>query len=147
MTIELLPDAGSLAQHIADKLAARVRDLQADGVTPSIVLTGGTIAIAAYELISADSADWAHVDFWWGDERFVAADNPDYNALQAREAFLDRVGADPLKVHPIPPDDGTRSAAESAAMYAAHLPARAFDIVLLGVGPDGHIASLFPGVP
>ena len=119
--------------------------LQAQGRTPRIVLTGGTIAAAAYERIDADSADWANVDFWFGDERFVPEGHADRNDQQARDAFLDRVGA--TRVHSVAGNDCALSAAEVADQYAATLPDEPFDVVLLGMGPDGHVASLFPHHP
>ena len=145
MTIEILPDADALAQAIADRLSSRVAALQAEGRTSRIVLTGGTIAMNAYQRIGEDAADWANVDFWFGDERFVPEGHADRNDQQARDAFLDRVGA--ARVHSVAGNDCSLSAAEAANEYAATLPNELFDIVLLGVGPDGHVASLFPQHP
>ena len=142
MRIDILPDADELAQAIADRLTTLVTDLQAQGRTPRVVLTGGTIAAAAYARIDADSADWPNVDFWFGDERFVPEGHADRNDQQARDAFLDRVGA--TRVHSFADNDCSLSAAEVADQYAATLPDEPFDVVLLGMGPDGHVASLFP---
>jgi len=141
MSIEILPGADALAQTIADRLTARVADLQAQGRTPRVVLTGGTIAASAYQRIG-DGADWTNVDFWFGDERFVPEGHADRNDQQARDAFLDRVGA--TNVHSVAGNDCSLSAAEAAHEYAATLPEEPFDVVLLGMGPDGHVASLFP---
>jgi 6-phosphogluconolactonase len=145
MTIEILPDADALAQAIADRLTSRVAALQAEGRTPRIVLTGGTIAMTAYQRIGDDAADWANVAFWFGDERFVPEGHADRNDQQARDAFLDLVGA--TRVHSVAGNDCSLSAAAAANEYAATLPIEPFDIVLLGVGPDGHVASLFPQHP
>jgi 6-phosphogluconolactonase len=144
VTIEVRPDASSLAREIAVRLGARVAELQRGGRTPSIVLTGGTIAMAAYEHVDAEAADWANAEFWFGDERFVPEGHADRNDHQARQAFLDRVGA--TKVHTVAGNDCSLGAAEVANQYASTLPDD-FDLVLLGVGPDGHVASLFPGFP
>ena len=143
MTVEILPDADALAQSIADRLSERIGGLQAQGHTPRIALTGGTIAAAAYALIDAEAVDWTAVEFWFGDERFVPEGHPDRNDQQARDAFLDRVGA--TAIHAVAGNDCSLSAAEAANTYAATLPDQPFDLVLLGVGPDGHVASLFPG--
>jgi 6-phosphogluconolactonase len=99
--------------------------------------------MAAYERIDAGTADWSDVEFWFGDERFVPEGHADRNDRQARDAFLDRVGA--TRVHMVAGNDCSLSAAETADRYAETLPDEPFDVVLLGVGPDGHVASLFPG--
>jgi 6-phosphogluconolactonase len=145
MSVELLPDSDVLAEAISDRLSARVAELQSHGRKPRIVLTGGTIAAAAYERVEADAADWAEVEFWFGDERFVPAGHADRNDQQARDAFLDRVGA--TRTHTIAGNDCSLSAAQAADEYAATLPDEPFDLVLLGMGPDGHVASLFPHHP
>jgi 6-phosphogluconolactonase len=145
MRTDILPDADELAQTIAERLTTLVTDAQAQGRTPRVVLTGGTIAAAAYERIDVGSADWADVEFWFGDERFVPEGHADRNDQQARDAFLDRVGA--TRVHSVAGNDCSLSAAEAADQYAATLPDEPFDVVLLGMGPDGHVASLFPHHP
>ncbi len=142
MSVDILPDADALAQTIAERLTTLVAGLQAQERTPRIVLTGGTIAAAAYEKIDAEAADWSDVDFWFGDERFVPEGHADRNDQQAREAFLDRVGA--TRVNSVSGNDCSLSAAEAADQYAGTLPDEPFDVVLLGMGPDGHVASLFP---
>lgn len=145
MTTQIWPDADALAQAIADRVVARLAQVQQSGRTPSVVLTGGTIAIAAYERITAGDVDWTDVDFYWGDERFVAPGHEDRNDQQARDAFLTRLGVPDARIHAMPADDGRLDIAAAADEYAAALPGDAFDLVLHGVGPDGHIASLFPG--
>lgn len=139
------PDPESLAADIADRLGRLVAAAQAEGREPNIVLTGGTIAIAAYKLVQADAADWTRVHWWWGDERFVPAGHADRNDRQARDAFLDRLGVPADHVHAMPDHSCGESMAEAADGYAATLPTEPFDLVLLGMGPDGHVASLFPG--
>src|SRR5690348_3955436 len=95
--------------------------LQAQGRQPQVALTGGTFARVLYEevaRIGAQSAvDWTRVDFWWGDERFVAADSSDRNAREAREAYLDRVGA--TRVHEMPTPNSACSVDEGARSYEA----------------------------
>ena len=145
MSIEILPDADALAQAIADRLTTHVAELQAQGRTPRIVLTGGTIAAVAYQRIDEGAADWANVEFWFGDERFVPEGHADRNDQQARDTFLDRAGA--TRVHSVAGNDCSLSAAEAADEYAATLPEEPFDVLLLGMGPDGHVASLFPQHP
>ena len=154
--IEVHESPEALATAVAGALLARLADAQARGREPQIALTGGTVADAVHHELarlsggSSSEVDWQRVVFWWGDERFVPADSPDRNALAARRAFLDVVGADPAKVHETGSTDDFSSVADAAAAYGEELRAHGsglFDIVLLGVGPDGHVASLFPGHP
>jgi 6-phosphogluconolactonase len=147
MNVIVSADVDALTSETANRLSGRIRDLQAKDRTPRVLLTGGSVAMATYRKIEAAAADWAHVEFWMGDERYVPAGNSDRNDHQAQEAFLDRVGAEPELVHVVEDNDCSISAADAAKRYAAVLPAEQFDVALFGVGPDGHIASLFPGFP
>lgn len=147
MSALVRPDAATLARDGAGLVADRLRGIQSSGRTPRMLLTGGTVAAALYRALDASALDWADVEFWWSDERYVPASLPDRNDGQAREAFLDRVGAAPTLVHRVADNDCSLSAAEAAERYAATLPAEPFDLALFGIGPDGHIASLFPGFP
>lgn len=144
-------DAQTLAEAIADRLLARLGEIQADGRVPAVALTGGTIADGAHRAVAARSphaaVDWSQVDIWWGDERFVPFGHPDRNDAQAWAAFLGAVGVDPDRVHPMPVSDSTDVDAAAVAygdVVRAHGGGE-FDVVMLGVGPDGHVASLFPG--
>ncbi len=143
-TVEVHPDTDALAAAIARRLERYLRARQEHG-TPRVLLTGGTIANATYRELAEDALEWSNVEFWFGDERYVPATLPDRNDGQARDAFLTRVGA--TRVHTVADNDCSLSAAEAAALYATSLPADPFDVALFGVGPDGHIASLFPGYP
>jgi 6-phosphogluconolactonase len=143
--VDVLPDAGALAAAIARRIESTLAAVQATGRTPRVLLTGGTIAMAGYRELRVDSVAWTNVEFWFGDERFVGIDLPDRNDGQARDAFLDRVGA--TRIHALADNDCSLSAADAARVYAETLPADPFDLTLLGVGPDGHVASLFPGFP
>jgi 6-phosphogluconolactonase len=145
-------DASAVAADVATRLLETLAAAQAEGRTPQVALTGGTIAELVHREVarlSADSGvDWSRVVVWWGDERFVAADDPDRNAGQARAAFLDAIGAG--QVHEMPSTADASSPEEGATAYSAELRAGGaaeFDVVMLGVGPDGHVASLFPGHP
>jgi 6-phosphogluconolactonase len=160
-TVVVARDADVLAAAVAARLVTRLLDAQAVRGTASVVLTGGRVGTAVLEQVRVSPAraavDWRHVDVWWGDERFVPADDPERNELQARRALLDALDLDPARVHPMgaaggPDGDDVEAA---AARYAAALqraapagsPAPAFDVLLLGVGPDGHTASIFPEQP
>jgi 6-phosphogluconolactonase len=148
------PSSDALAESVAGRLADRLADAQAAGRVPSVALTGGTVAArihAALVPASRGRVDWARVDVWWGDERYLAADDPERNARQAADALLDHVDVAPERVHPMPASDGGHASVEdAAAAYDDELRASGtgvFDVVMLGVGPDGHVASLFPGFP
>lgn len=154
--VDVRDDATDLATFVARLLLERLAAVQADGRVPSIALTGGTIADRVHRELARlhderSAVDWARVDVWWGDERYVALDDPERNAGQARAAFLDHVGVDPARVHEMPASDaGLPDVEAAAAAYAQEVRTHgsgAFDVVMLGVGPDGHVASLFPGFP
>ncbi|NUR06217.1 MAG: 6-phosphogluconolactonase [Nocardioidaceae bacterium] len=144
-----------LAEAVATRLVTRLAEAQAAGREPQVGLTGGTIADAIHEAAVTASKrvdlDWSRVVFWWGDERYVPGGDDERNARQARAALLDHVDVDPAKVHEIPASDAGYADVEAAAdAYAEQLRtsgAGEFDVLMLGVGPDGHVASLFPGFP
>jgi len=149
-------DAAALATAAADRLLARIAE---NSGRIAICLTGGSSPKALYELLATDAyrtkIPWDHVHWFIGDERFVPASDARNNMATARGLLLDRF-APASHIHPILTD--VASLDESAARYERELksfhgkdrldPARPlFDLVLMGVGPDGHTASLFPGYP
>lgn len=147
------PDADAVAEAIAVRLSARIAELQADQPDRlvQIALTGGRIATQAYQRLAADGpqspADWTHVVLWWGDERFVPADSEDRNDRAALAALIPKLPLTGANLNPMPADDGHISLDEAAAAYGAEFGNTVFDICLLGVGPDGHVASVFPDHP
>lgn len=146
MTIQVFDDGDALARAVAQQLATRVSAAASAGRAPTVVLTGGSIAGKIYGQFS-DDAHWAGAHYWWGDERFVPTGHEDRNDRQAREGFLDRFAVPDDHVHAMPAHGCDLSMADAADEYATTLPSDPFDVVLLGVGPDAHIASLFPGHP
>lgn len=153
------PDAGAVAAATADRLVARVVEAQADGGIASLVLTGGGVGIGTLRALAEEdrrtAVDWQRVELWWGDERFLPTGDQDRNDTQARAALLDHVDLDWSKVHPMAGPDGPdgddpeRAAARYAGelLAAGHGEVPEFDVLMLGVGPEGHVASIFPESP
>ncbi|OUZ08329.1 6-phosphogluconolactonase [Aeromicrobium sp. PE09-221] len=145
MTVQVLEDRESLARAVAHRISTRIAELhQTYARRPRLVLTGGSIAGEIYELLTGDSSVWREVDYYWGDERYVESSSPDRNEFQARDSFFARFDIPEERIHAMPAAGVHGSKEEAADAYAAQLPDE-FDLVLLGVGPDGHVASLFPG--
>ena len=149
-------DPAALATAAADRITARIA---ANASRVAICLSGGSSPKQLFQLLATDAyrgrIPWDRVHWFIGDDRFVPADSPLNNMTMAREAFLDRC-APAANIHPIPtegidPQDAARRyERELKSFYGVNEldPARPlFDVVLLGVGPDGHTASLFPGYP
>jgi len=166
------PDAATLTQAAAARLLTRLLDLQSVQDRIHLVLTGGTIGIDMLAAVRdnpvRDAVDWSLVHVWWGDERFVPEGDADRNERQAREALLDvlsdahggplpevNIHAMPAAAAGVTPDDGAGAYAhvlaehadEPAASGSSLVRVPAFDVLLLGMGPDAHVASLFPGHP
>ncbi len=148
---EVFPFTGAarLARSAAETLVETLRAALAERGRATFVLTGGSTPKPLYRLLAAEyrhALDWQRVDLFWGDERHVPHDAEDSNYRMARETLLDHLPVPDANVHPIP----TGSTPEAdAATYEATLrerlgPTPAFDLVLLGMGADGHVASLFP---
>jgi 6-phosphogluconolactonase len=157
-----LADGTAVATVAADAFLKEVACLLEAKPEIHVSITGGTLGILILAKIAEhprrDDIAWDRVHIWWGDERFVAADSADRNANQAKDALLSQLALDPAKVHEFPayePTSGVSIAEQldtAAATFAAVVEEYKdgqdqilFDITLLGMGPDGHIASLFPG--
>ncbi|TPG17890.1 6-phosphogluconolactonase [Pedococcus bigeumensis] len=148
------PDKQAVADAGAARLVTALLDAQAQGRAPHVSLTGGSLGSAIIasllELPAHTAVDWSTVSIWWGDERYLPAGDPDRNDTQNDAAGLDRLGLDQANVHRVPGPDASESAEESAARYSSTVRGSGggeFDVMILGVGPDGHVASLFPGHP
>lgn len=144
--IRVFPDLEALSRAAADYIALVGRSAVADRGAFSLVLAGGNTPRRAYEILAAISRDdralWDAAHVYWGDERCVPPDSPASNYRMAKIALLDPLGLRPGQVHRIPAEEPDRQAA--ADRYAAAFPAQP-DLIVLGVGDDGHTASLFPG--
>jgi 6-phosphogluconolactonase len=144
-------DADEVAGAAAAAFVSKVRDLLASKPEIHVSLTGGTVGIKTLAAIAAqpgvNEIDFDRVHFWWGDERFVDSDSDDRNANQAHRALLSKVDA--TRVHEFPAADEGLNLEDAAQEFADHvdLVKPHFDLTLLGMGPDGHICSLFPGKP
>lgn len=150
------PDGASLVGAVAARFLTKLVDLLDEFDEVNVVLTGGTVGGAVQRAVASssmrDSIDWTRVHFWWGDERFLPKQDPERNETQAREALLSLIPTPESHIHPYPASDEIADLDRAAEAYATVLAEHApegrtvprFDIMFLGVGPDGHIASLFP---
>lgn len=149
--IKIYPDADGVARAAAERFTTLAAEAIAARGLFAVALAGGSTPRAAYVLLASDEfarqVDWARVHVFWGDERCVPPDHPDSNYRMAREALLDRIPIPGDNVHRI---QGELPPERAAAIYQAELeavlsPGGRLDLVLLGMGADGHTASLFPG--
>jgi len=153
--------AAELADDVAARVVATLVAAQTARPVAHLVVTGGGILEQVMTVLRdrpiRDEVDWRRVVLWWGDERYVPADSSDRNDRAAFAVLFDALPLDPANVHRMPAADGPfgDDVEAAAAAYAAELGAAAdpgedvphADVVLLGIGPDGHCASLFPGHP
>jgi 6-phosphogluconolactonase len=139
-------DADLIVAADESEAADRVAQLLAEAARAGaeIALTGGSTPGRAYERAAELEPDWSRAGVWWGDERCVPPDDERSNFGLAKGPLLDRLASPPGRIHRIRGEDDPQRAAES---YEQELRGTTLDLVLLGLGPDGHVASLFPGAP
>jgi len=154
--IEIFPDSAALARHVAAWITSAA--IQAKG-SFRVSLSGGSTPKTLYQLLASDDFrnrfPWEIVSWYFGDERFVAYDSPDSNYRMVREAMFSKAPVPPENIHPVPVEGTPEEAAREYEQTLRHAygatildPARPlFDVMLLGLGPDGHTASLLPGEP
>jgi 6-phosphogluconolactonase len=146
--LRVFPDAEAVARHAADEIAWRIGDARKQGGQMHIALAGGRTPQRAYELLADMEGSWRHVHLWLGDERCVPDGHPESNARMVRESLYAHARAEPPSLHALPAPEQPEDAAWLYGLKVREeVPEETFDIVLLGMGPDGHTASLFPGHP
>jgi len=146
-----------LAELVADKFVVRVRKCVKRQGVAHVVLTGGSVARDVHRAIAAhpdrETVDWSAVHFWWGDDRYLPEGDSERNESQATDDMLQSLGVSPDRIHRMPAHDPGVSVDLAADHYAAELAQYGagegvwpeFDIAFAGVGPDGHVLSVFPG--
>ncbi len=146
MRLEVRPTVDALVADAAASIGAELAALSASRERVDLAIAGGFVSQRLLPaLAGAPGIDWSRVDVWWVDERYVPAGDPDRNDAEAISALL---GSLPARLHPMPVDEGTpldEAASHFAGEWARAMRGRRLDLVILGMGPDGHVASLFPG--
>lgn len=151
-SVRVFPTGDVMASVVAERMLIVIHDALSTRGRADVVLTGGTsggasLAAAASSPL-APAIDWTSVHVWWGDERFVTAGDPDRNEGQAQDALLASLPLPEENIHRMGSSDDYASAEDAAAAYVAEITEHgnpAWDLAMFGVGPDGHVASLFPG--
>ena len=137
--ITVAADAEEAARLVAERLAEQARE------GGNVVLTGGSTPRRAYQIAAELEPDWSRAELWWGDERCVPPDDELSNYGMAKAALLERLERAPAAVHRMQGELGRDDGVREYKHELEDVPA--FQLVLLGLGPDGHVASLFPGFP
>ncbi|WP_217913573.1 6-phosphogluconolactonase [Miltoncostaea marina] len=148
--VVVVPDLPALADQAAHRMERVALDAP-PGARASIALAGGSTPRAAYQQLAGRCPPWGRIDFFFGDERCVPPDDPASNYGMADEALLSRLPLRPDQVHRVrgelPPEEAARLAEEDLRASVPGRPWPVLDLVVLGMGADGHTASLFPGAP
>ena len=147
----VVPDKQALSERALEIVVERINTaLETRGIC-TLALAGGSTPKPLYEALSLLNLPWERLHIFWGDERYVSRDHPDSNQGMARQAWLDKIDIPPENIHPMPTD--SQDAVLDAQKYETQLRQwfnltgsefPTFDLILLGMGDDGHTASLFP---
>ncbi len=155
--VQVFDDRELLVNSIADRFVSVIAQALSERDSVHTVLTGGSVGIDVLAAIGAEhrlsALDWNRIHVWWGDERWLPASDAERNDAQAHDVLLDRLTGPKENIHRFPASDGPLGLDEAAEAYARELAEHApdsgrlpeFELLFLGVGPDGHVASLFPG--
>ncbi len=151
--LSTLADPEAVAQRAAREIAVRLRSAIERRGRAHLALSGGTTPQRAYELLAGAEMDWEAVEVWFADERCVGPEDEQSNYRMARETLLETAGVPARRVHRMEGELGAEQAAlryaerlrELAPAAASGSPLPCLDVIVLGIGPDGHVASLFPG--
>jgi len=149
--VEVLPDQPALIERSLKIILEKIQSAISERGQFTIALSGGSTPKPLYEAIASQNLPWEKIHVFWGDERYVPPDHPDSNQGMARQAWLDRVNIPAANIHPMPTDEADPAVAASKheeqlrdffKVQVGEFPV--FDVILLGMGDDGHTASLFP---
>ncbi len=140
---QLFPDGTAVAEEAAARILAAATQALSHQDRFRLVLAGGRTPEQAFRILATAKADWQNWEIYYGDERCLPADHPDRNSQMATKAWLEHVSIPAAQIHPMAGEKGPVDGAQEYAALLANTPA--FDLVLLGLGEDGHTASLFPG--
>jgi 6-phosphogluconolactonase len=149
--IEVLPTKADLIALSHSLILEKIQAAIAQRGRCTLALAGGSTPKPIYEALAREELPWSQIHFFWGDERYVPPSHPDSNQRMAREALLDRIVIPPANLHPMPTESS--DPVQDAQIYEAELRSffgdkapevPSFDVILLGMGDDGHTASLFP---
>lgn len=151
--VRIADSPGELVRAVAEAIASRAGEVLSRQQRFSLALSGGNTPRALYRLLAEEfrtRVEWQRVHLFWGDERYVPHDHPASNFRMARETLIEPLNIPPDNVHPMPtdvprPDEAARLYEQELRAFFGEVPR--FDLILLGMGPDGHTASLFPGTP
>jgi 6-phosphogluconolactonase len=158
-TLIVEPDKADVISRVARDIRRHLVEVLDQQESAHVALTGGSVGIGVLEYLGAtddavlteERVDWSRVHLWWGDERWVPAGHEDRNEAQAENVFVRALGFRREHIHRMPASDAGLSLDEAATAYAAELDrflpggTQCLDLVFLGIGPDAHVASLFPG--
>lgn len=145
-------DAEAVAQRAAREIAEHVERARSERGVAHLALSGGTTPERTHEVLAGAVGDWSGIEVWFADERCVGPEDPESNYSMVRTSLLEHISTAPPLVHRM---EGERGPQEGAERYAQELRAHVvagpalpvLDVIVLGIGPDGHVASLFPGAP